>query len=100
MKSKDRFVLDTTVLVSAVLIENSRPAEAFRKARQVGEIVLSLPAAEELNEVLGREKFSRYITREDRERFLAAAAAGLFGLSGWPVRFGRITRMHAGIPAP
>ncbi len=72
MKSKDRFVLDTTVLVSAVLIENSRPAEAFRKARQVGEILLSLPTAEELNEVLGREKFSRYITRENREHFMAA----------------------------
>jgi len=33
---------------------------------------LSLPTAEELNEVLGREKFSRYITRENREHFLAA----------------------------
>src|SRR2546427_7909906 len=72
MKSKDRFILDTTVLVSAVLIGNSRPAEAFRKARQLGEILLSLTVAEELNDVLGSEKFDRYITREDRERFLAA----------------------------
>jgi putative PIN family toxin of toxin-antitoxin system len=72
MKSKDRFILDTSVLVSAVLIGNSRPAEAFHKARQLGEILLSLTVAEELNDVLGREKFDRYITREDRERFLAA----------------------------
>ena len=72
MKSKDRFVFDTSVLVSAVLIDTSPPAQAFRKARQVGEILLSLPTAEELNEVMGREKFNRYLTAEDRERFVAA----------------------------
>ena len=72
MKSKDRFVFDTSVLVRAVLIEDSHPAQAFRKARQVGEILLSLPTAEELNEVMGREKFNRYLTAEDRERFVAA----------------------------
>ena len=72
MKSKDRFVFDTSVLVRAVLIEDSHPAQAFRKARQIGEILLSLPTAEELNEVMGREKFNRYVTTEDRERFVAA----------------------------
>ncbi|PYS33601.1 MAG: putative toxin-antitoxin system toxin component, PIN family [Acidobacteria bacterium] len=72
MKSRDRFVFDTSVVVSAVLISSSHPAKAFRKARQIGDILLSLPVAEELNEVLGRGKFDRYLTREDRERFLAA----------------------------
>jgi len=72
MKSKERFVFDTSVVVSAVLISSSHAAEAFRKVRQIGDILLSLPVAEELNEVLGREKFDRYLTREDRERFLAA----------------------------
>ena len=72
MKSEDRFVFDTNVLVSAVLVGSSRPAEAFRKARQRGDILLSLTVAEELNDVLGREKFDRYITREERQRFLAA----------------------------
>src|SRR2546428_6964877 len=72
MKSKDRFVFDTNVLVSAALIEDSFPAQAFRKARQIGEILSSVAAAEELNDVLGRDKFNRYITREDRERFLVA----------------------------
>jgi hypothetical protein len=42
MKSEDRFVFDTNVLVSAVLIGSSRPAEAFRKARQSGDILLHL----------------------------------------------------------
>src|SRR5439155_25837694 len=72
MKSRDRLVFDTSVVVSAVLIASFHPAEDFRKARQIGDILLSLPVAEELNEVLGREKFDRYLTREDRERFLAA----------------------------
>ena len=72
MKSKDRFVFDTSVLVSAVLIETSYPAQAFRIAHEVGEILLSLPTAEELNEVMGREKFNRYLSAEDRERFVAA----------------------------
>ncbi len=72
MKSEDRFVFDTNVLVRAVLIGSSRPAEAFWKARQRGDILLSLTVAEELNDVLGREKFDRYINREERERFLAA----------------------------
>lgn len=72
MKSKDRFVFDTNVLVRAVLLSDSKPAEAFRRARQMGEILSSVPVAEELNDVLGRSKFDRYIRREDRERFLVA----------------------------
>ncbi len=72
MESKDRFVFDTNVLVRAVLLSDSKPAEAFRRARQAGGILSSVPVAEELNEVLGRPKFDRYVTREDRERFLVA----------------------------
>jgi hypothetical protein len=72
MKSRSRFIFDTNVLISAALIRDSKPAEALRKARATGEILMSVPSAAELNEVLGREKFERYIAREDRERFLAA----------------------------
>ena len=72
MTSKARFVFDTNVLVRAALLSDSTAAQAFRKARQVGEVLSSVPTAEELNEVFGREKFDRYITRENRERFLVA----------------------------
>jgi predicted nucleic acid-binding protein len=72
MKSKDRFVLDTNVLVRAVLISDSKSAQAFHRARHIGEILSSVAVAEELNEVLGRQKFDRYIIREERERFLVA----------------------------
>lgn len=65
-----RFVFDTNIIVSALLFESSKPAQAFRYALQQGEMLLSLDVLEELNEVLGREKFDRYITREEREEFL------------------------------
>ena len=72
MINKGRFVFDTNVLVRAALISDSTAGQAFRKARQLGEILSSVPTAEELNDVLNRNKFNRYITSEDRERFLAA----------------------------
>src|SRR5687768_2463956 len=76
MKSKDRFVFDTNVLVSATLLSDSKSAIAFQRAREIGEILSSVAVAEELNEVLGRQKFDRYISREDRERFLVAFLRG------------------------
>lgn len=67
-----RYVFDTNVIISALLFENSKPAQALRYALANGEILLSLDLLEELNEVLGRERFSRYVTREEREEFLEA----------------------------
>ncbi len=67
-----RYVFDTNVIISALLFENSKPAQALRYALVSGEILLSLDLLEELNEVLGRERFSRYVTREEREEFLEA----------------------------
>ena len=37
-----------------------------------GEVLLSLDLLEELNEVLGRKKFNKYVTHEEREEFLEA----------------------------
>ena len=38
----------------------------------MGQILLSLPVLEEVNEVLSRPKFERYVTDEEREEFLEA----------------------------
>ena len=38
----------------------------------LGEILLSVATAQELNEMLDRDKFKHYIPREDRKRFLVA----------------------------
>ena len=65
-----RYVFDTNVMVSALLSETGKPAQAFRYAITNGKILLSRDALRELNEVLGRKKFARYITGERRKEFL------------------------------
>jgi uncharacterized protein len=72
MSSNRRYVFDTNVLISALLFGNSTPGRAFFTALAQGVILVSLPLIAELDEVLNRPKFERYVTREERERFLEA----------------------------
>lgn len=72
MNSNARYVLDTNVLVSALIFEYSTPGQAFRHALQNGQVLLSLSTLEEIAEVLGREKFGQYVTAVEREEFLQA----------------------------
>jgi predicted nucleic acid-binding protein len=46
------------------------PAQAFFAALERGDILLSQATLTELEEVLGRSKFDRYITPDEREGFL------------------------------
>jgi uncharacterized protein len=70
MSSKVRYVFDTNVIVSSLLFENSNPSKALRYAFNHGEVLLLLELLEELSEVLGREKFNRFVTSEERDEFL------------------------------
>ena len=70
MKSENRYVFDTNVIVSALLFEQSVPGRAFHEAIDQGEILLSQALVQELNDVLCREKFNRYLRPYERERFL------------------------------
>jgi predicted nucleic acid-binding protein len=70
MNARPRFVFDASVVVSALLFESSVPGQAFYRALDRGEILLSREVVAELTEVLGRKKFDRYLTREQRELFL------------------------------
>ena len=70
MRSSPRCVFDTNVLVSALLFNLTTPARAFFSALHAGEILVSADAIAELNDVLGREKFARYVSEEERARFL------------------------------
>jgi putative PIN family toxin of toxin-antitoxin system len=54
-----------------LLFEPSVSGQAFYAALDHGEILLSPPTFAELAEVLGRKKFDRYLTRDEREQFLA-----------------------------
>jgi uncharacterized protein len=71
MIPRPRYVFDNSAVVSALLFEQSASGQAFYAALDHGEILLSSPTFAELAEVLGRKKFDRYLTRAEREQFLA-----------------------------
>lgn len=66
------YVFDTNVIVSALLFAQSIPRQAFDAALDGGRILISQAVVEELNEVLSRKKFERYVPQEKRTRFLVA----------------------------
>ncbi len=72
--NKFRFVLDANVIISALLFKNSEPRRAFDKALDNGDILLSVPVLLELNEVLTRKKFRKYLLENERKDFLASLA--------------------------
>lgn len=65
-----RFVLDTNSLVSAALFAQSIPRQAVDKAIQRGELLTSDPCLTELNQVLHRPKFARYLTPFEADLFI------------------------------
>ncbi|MGD9852799.1 MAG: putative toxin-antitoxin system toxin component, PIN family [Nitrospirales bacterium] len=70
MNVRTRIVLDTNALASRLLVPDSIPGQAVRKAVNEGEILVSESTLYELADVLGREKFDTYISIQDREEFL------------------------------
>lgn len=72
MSREARYVFDTNVIISALLFERSKPAQALQYVLTNGKVLLSLDLLEELNDVIGRERFNRYVTREERGEFLEA----------------------------
>ena len=69
--SKPRFVFDTNLIISAALLGQSTPRQAFELAFRRGELLISDEMQIELSEVLRRDKFNRYVPLETRLRFLA-----------------------------
>jgi len=67
-----RFVFDMNVMVSALLFEQSKPAQAFYSALKHGEVLLSAELVNEIHQVIYRKKFDRYISNEQRDAFLIA----------------------------
>ncbi len=64
-----RGVFDNNVLVSAALL-GGVPRLAFDKLLDNGAVLISVPVLLELAEVLNREKFDRYVTHDERMRFM------------------------------
>lgn len=67
-----RLVFDTNVIISALLFNDSIPRRAFFWALNHGRILVSGTLVGELSSVLGRDRFDRYVTREERDEFLGS----------------------------
>jgi putative PIN family toxin of toxin-antitoxin system len=67
-----RFVFDTNVVVSALMLLESPPRRAFDAARQHGQLLVSEATLEELDDVLRRPKLAGYVSEDQRLEFLAA----------------------------
>ncbi|MBM4464633.1 MAG: PIN domain-containing protein [Chloroflexi bacterium] len=67
-----RFVFDTSAIVSAVLLKQSVVRQAFDKAVKQGKLLVSQATVDEINEVLRRKGFDKYILEEERIEFITA----------------------------
>ena len=67
-----RCVFDTNVLVSALLLQDSKPRQALDLVLERGEVLLSFALLAELYDVLSRKQFRRYVDEVDIRRFLDA----------------------------
>jgi hypothetical protein len=72
MASEIRAVVDTGVAVSAVLLPRSVPRQAFDLAIARGRLLVSPATVAELDGVLRRSTFNKYVSEEERLEFLAA----------------------------
>jgi uncharacterized protein len=72
MATEFRIVVDTGVVVSAVLLPRSVPRQAFDAAVERGRLLLSDATVDELEVVLRRPKFDKYLREEKRLEFLEA----------------------------
>jgi len=66
-----RAVLDPNVVVSAVLLPHSVPRQAFDRVPEHGKVLISAATVAELNDVLRRPRFDKYLREEERTEFLA-----------------------------
>lgn len=71
MDTTRRIVIDTGVLVSAAIRPDSIPALALQKALLQFDLCASLETLDELEGVLLRDKFDRYVPRTLRQAFIA-----------------------------
>lgn len=74
MPSELRFVFDTNVVVSALLLRHSVARLALERGSRQGKLLISRDTIEELNSVLQRKGFEKYISEEERMEFLVALA--------------------------
>lgn len=62
------FVLDTNVIISALLFPGSLPSECITKALSLGKVAVSEAIRAEYREVISRSKFDSFVSKEVRLR--------------------------------
>lgn len=67
-----RAVLDTNVVVSAMLFRASVPGQVFLYFARRGGLIISEATKSELIDVILRPDFDRYLQKEDRVNFIAS----------------------------
>jgi len=72
MKNKVRIVIDTNVAISAILLPRSVSRQAFDFVVSQAQLLMSEQTLSELDEVLCRPKFSKYVSEKQRLDFFAA----------------------------
>jgi putative PIN family toxin of toxin-antitoxin system len=60
-----KFVIDTNVLISALLFKSSVPFRALELAEEQGITLYSEATLSELGQVLNRPKFDKYLSQEE-----------------------------------
>jgi putative PIN family toxin of toxin-antitoxin system len=70
MPTNVRAVFDANVVVSAMLLPLSVPRRALDRAMLEGRILISAATITELNEVIHRPGFDKYLSEEERVEFL------------------------------
>lgn len=70
MKTDRKLVVDTNLWVSRLLLPGGTAAKAVDHGLAWGIPLMSDATLMELSEVLSRNKFDKYVSREDRQQFL------------------------------
>nr|WP_312372294.1 putative toxin-antitoxin system toxin component, PIN family [Delftia acidovorans] len=70
MRTDLRLVIDTNLWISRLLMPTGMAAKSVDQALGCATVSMSQQTLAELSEVLLRPKFDRYVSREDRRRFL------------------------------
>jgi putative PIN family toxin of toxin-antitoxin system len=69
MNHRQRWVVDTNLMISRLLLPGSLPAQAIDRALAPGDLLVSSATLEELAEVLERTKSECYVSKDERRRF-------------------------------
>lgn len=75
MRTTARLVINTNVFVSTIVLPLSVPRRAVHKALNQGVLLFSEATMSELADVLFRQKLDRYVSREERQKFLGQLAS-------------------------